>query len=121
MQLTSHARSFVRTTILANLQLDRPDHPGRNNHLYTLVGQRPASSAANGQVRIFVGLVAVALLRLLQLTALVAIGGLVVIVRDFCEERGVPYFPVRPRERIAGPIEACNPPALESQRGSAPR
>ena len=42
---------------------------------------------------------------ILAVVTLVAIGGIVVVVRDFCEERGIPYFPVRPRERIAGPTE----------------
>jgi hypothetical protein len=104
MQLTSHARSFVRTTILGTFS---------SIALIILAGITIwipwwASSQQllpQWQVWIFVVLVAAALLAVASATALVAIGGLVVIVRDFCEERGVPYFSVRPRERIAGPIE----------------
>lgn len=35
---------------------------------------------------------------------LVAIGGCVALYRDRCEERGIPYAPIRPRERIHGPM-----------------
>jgi hypothetical protein len=38
--------------------------------------------------------------------ALVAIGGVIVLHRDSCEERGVPYVPARPRERVIGPVRA---------------
>jgi hypothetical protein len=102
MQLTSHARSFVRTTILGTFS---------SIALIILAGITicipwwPSSQQLlpQWQVWIFVVLVAAALLAVASATALVAIGGLVVILRNFCEERGVPYFPVRPRERIAGP------------------
>lgn len=103
MQLTSHARSFVRTTILgtfssialiilAGITICIPWWTGNQELL------------PQWQVWIFVVLVVAALLAVAGTAALVAIGGLVVIVRDFCEERGVPYFSVQPRERIAGPI-----------------
>ena len=103
MQLNSHRRSFVGTTILAIFS---------SVALIILVGTALyVPWLAIGQhllpewgIRLLVGLVAVALAALAGAAALVAIGGLVVIVRAFCEERGVPYFPVRPRERIAGPM-----------------
>ena len=39
--------------------------------------------------------------------ALVAVGGMIVLYRDSCEERGLPYSPARPRERIIGPMTAA--------------
>jgi len=39
--------------------------------------------------------------------ALIAVGGFVVLYRDSCEERGTPYSPARPRERIIGPMRAA--------------
>jgi len=39
--------------------------------------------------------------------ALVAVGGLIVLYRDSCEEHGVPYTPTRPRERMVGPMTAA--------------
>jgi hypothetical protein len=47
---------------------------------------------------------ALGLVMLSALAAIVAIGGVVVLYRDYCEARGLPYVPVRPRERIAGPM-----------------
>ena len=103
MQLTAHARSFVRTTILGTLS---------SIALIILAGiticipwwASNQQLLPQWQVWIFVVLVAAAMLAMASAAALVAIGGLVVIVRDFCEERGIPYFSVEPRERIAGPI-----------------
>lgn len=57
---------------------------------------------------------------LATVSALVAIGGLVAVVRDFCEERGLPYFPVRPRERIAGPITPVIRRVLNPHAGLRP-
>jgi hypothetical protein len=51
--------------------------------------------------------VAVGLVMFGALTGLIAIGGAAVLYRDVREERGLPYFPVRPREWIAGPIESA--------------
>src|SRR5215475_13657598 len=66
------------------------------------------------------GFTAAALAALAAVAALVAIGGLVVIVRDSCEERGVTYFPVRPRERIAGPITLAIRRSLYPNAGLRP-
>ncbi len=43
---------------------------------------------------------------LIAFVALVAVGGITVLYRDSCEERGVPYSPARPRERIISPVRA---------------
>lgn len=103
MQFSSHRRSFIGTTTLAVLS---------SIALIILVGTTLSVPWwAVGQhvlpewgIRLLVGLAAVALSAVAAAAALVAIGGLVVIVRDWCEERGVPYFPIRPRERTAGPM-----------------
>ena len=103
MRFSSHARSFVGTTILATFS---------SIVLVILAGMTVCLLWwASGEhllpgwgIRLLAGLAAIALFALAAVSALVAIGGLVAIVRDFCEERGVPYFSVRPRERIAGPI-----------------
>jgi hypothetical protein len=39
--------------------------------------------------------------------ALVTVGGIIVLYRDSCEERGVPYAPTRPRQRSIGPVTAA--------------
>jgi hypothetical protein len=39
--------------------------------------------------------------------ALTAVGGAIVLYRDSCEERGLPYAPARPRERIVSPMTAA--------------
>jgi hypothetical protein len=119
MQLTSHARSFVRTTILGTIS---------SIALVILVGITIcipwwASSQQllpQWQIWVFVVLVAVTLLAVAGAVALVAIGGLVVIVRNFCEERGVPYFPVQPRERIAGPTRLAIRRLLNPNAGLRP-
>jgi hypothetical protein len=50
---------------------------------------------------------AIVLIALIAYAALVAIGGMIVLHRDSCEERGLPYAPARPRERIIGPTRAA--------------
>lgn len=103
MQFSSHARNFLGTTILATCS---------SIVLIILAGMTSSLlSSAIGEhllpawgILLLVGLAAIALSVLAAVAALVAIGGLVAVVRDFCEERGMPYFSVRPRERIAGPI-----------------
>lgn len=102
MQLSSHARSFIGTTVLAILSAAA---------LVGLIGTTlfaPWHAAApqflpEWAVYVLIGCITFTLLALAAVATLVAIGGIIVVVRDFCEERGVPYFPVRPRERIAGP------------------
>jgi hypothetical protein len=119
VQFNSHCRSFVGTTILAIFS---------SIALVTLLGTALYMSWwAIGQhllpewgIWLLFGLAAVALAALAAVAALVAIGGLVVIVRDFCEERGVPYFPVRPRERIAGPITRAIRGLLNPSAGLRP-
>jgi hypothetical protein len=119
VQISSQRRSFVGTTILAIFS---------SIALIILVGATLyVPWWAIGQhllpewgIRLLVGLVAVALSALAAAAALVAIGGLVVIFRDFCEERGVPYFPVRPRERIAGPMTLAIRRLLNPRAGLRP-
>jgi hypothetical protein len=119
MQFNSHARSFVGTTILATFS---------SIALIIVVGMTIYMPWwASGQhllpeweIWLLVGLVAVALLAVAGAAALVAIGGLVVILRDFCEERGVPYFPVQPRERIAGPMTLAIRRLLNPSAGLRP-
>ena len=119
MQFSSHRHSFVGTTILASFS---------SIALIILVGTTIyVPWWAIGQhllpewgIRLLVGLAAVALSALAAAAALVAIGGFVAIVRDFCEERGVPYFPVRPRERIAGPITLAIRQLLNPNAGLRP-
>ena len=104
MQLSSHARSFIGTTVLAILSAIA---------LVGLIGITlfaPWRAAAlqflpEWAIYVLVGFITFTLSALAAVVTLVAIGGIVVVVRDFCEERGVPYFPVRPRERIAGPTK----------------
>jgi hypothetical protein len=115
----SHHRSFIRTTILAIVSLIA---------LIMLLGTALfISSWIIGQhllpewaIWLLVGLAAVGLAALAAVAALVAVGGLVVIVRDLCEERGVPYFSVRPRERIAGPVMLAIRRVLNRRSGLRP-
>jgi len=39
--------------------------------------------------------------------ALIAVGGMIVLHRDSCEERGLPYSPTRRRERVISPMRAA--------------
>jgi hypothetical protein len=104
MQLSSHARSFIGTTVLAILSAIA---------LVGLIGITlfaPWRAIApqffpEWAIYVLVGCITATLSALAAVVTLVAIGGIVVVVRDFCEERGIPYFPVRPRERIAGPTK----------------
>ena len=97
MQLTSHARSFVRTTILGAFS---------SIALIILAGiimcipwwASSQQLLPQWQMWTFVVLVTAALLAVASATTLVAIGGFVVVVRDFCEERGLPYLSAQPRE-----------------------
>ena len=119
VQFSSHRRSFVGTTILAIFIAAG---------LIILLGTiLYVPRWATGQhllvewgIRLLVGLAAIALSAVAAVAILVAIGGLVVIARDRCEERGVPYFPVRPRERIAGPITLAIRRLLNPSAGLRP-
>jgi hypothetical protein len=105
MQLSSHARSFVGTTTLATFSsIALAVLAGMTIYLFWS-GSSEHHLIAWG-IKLLAALAAIVLLTLAAVLAITAIGGLVVIVRDFCEERGVPYVPVRPRERIVGPIAA---------------
>jgi hypothetical protein len=104
MQLSSHARSFIGTTVLAILSAVA---------LIALIGITLFASRRaielhflpEWAIYVSVGLITGTLSAITAVVTLVAIGGIVVVVRDFCEDRGVAYFPVRPRERIAGPTK----------------
>lgn len=98
-----HRRSFMRTTILASCtaaallillgMVCYLPHLNTAHHLLPAWG-----------VWLAVTVVAAGLAAASALTSLVAVGGVVVLHRDTCEERGLPYFPVRARERITGPV-----------------
>jgi hypothetical protein len=119
VQFNSHRRSFVGTTILAIFSFIAPIIlVGTTLHVaWWTIGQHLLPEWG---IRLLVGLVAVALSAVAAAAALVAIGGLVAIVRDGCEERGVPYFPVRPRERIAGPMTLAIRRLLNPNAGLRP-
>ena len=119
VRFNSHRRSFVGTTILAIFSsIALVMLVGTTIHVpWWTIGQHLLPEWG---IRLLVGLAAVALSALAAAAALVAIGGLVVIHRDFCEERGVPYFPVRPRERIAGPMTLAIRRLLNSGAGLRP-
>jgi hypothetical protein len=100
VQLNSHSHRFVGTTILAifsSIALI-------NLTLYVAWWVFRQEFLPQPGLWLLVGLVAAALLGAAAVAAVVAIGGLIVIDRDRCEERGIPYFPLQPRERIAGPM-----------------
>lgn len=102
MQLRSHRRSFKETTILATCgaailpvlfgtTLYQSQHIGNGVEAAWMLW--PA-----------VALVLLVLAALSTFAALVAVGGCVVLYRDWCEDHGLPYVSQRPRERIAGPV-----------------
>jgi hypothetical protein len=103
VQPSPHRRSFLRTTILAS---------SASIVLLSLIGMSFYPFQWNAGHRLLpvwgVWLVVIPVVAGLALlgayAALVAVGGIVVLYRDLCEERGLPYVPVRPRERIRGPI-----------------
>jgi len=98
-----HRRSFARTTILAS---------SASIVLLVLIGMSFYLVRWNAGHRLLpwwgawlVVIAAVAFLALLAAYAgLVALGGMVVLHRDRREERGLPYVPARPRERVMSPI-----------------
>src|SRR5215203_4645557 len=107
--LEDHRRSFAKTTILTFCALAL---------LLVLLGSMATAVGPfhRGWVREYLSaweikLAAVVstiiLTALSAYAALVAIGGVVVLHRDACEERGVPYTPRRPRERIMSPRTAA--------------
>jgi hypothetical protein len=119
VQLNSHRRSFVGTTILAILSsIALIILAGATLYVpWWAIGQ---NLLPEWEIWLLLGSVAVALLAVAGAAALAAIGGLVVIDRDRCEERGVPYSPVRPRERIAGPITLAIRQLLNPSAGLRP-
>lgn len=114
MQTRPHRRSFATTTIVASCA---------SFVLFTLLGATfllPRWNTGHQLLPawgmwLLVVVVAVGLLLLGTSAILVAIGGVLVLHRDSCEERGLPYISVRPRERIAGPM------VLAIRRFLAPR
>jgi hypothetical protein len=101
MQFRAHRRSFASTTILAgSTTVGLLAALGRIAFgIRRCTGSRlvPAWIARTIRALVAVGLAAVSLV-----AALVTTGGVTVLFRDSCEERGSPYRPVRPRERVAG-------------------
>jgi hypothetical protein len=103
--LSAHRRSFAKTTILAiGALLVLLASPAA---LLLLARWSSAGDGAPDWV-IWLAIVSYAVVALVvtAYVALVAIGGVVVLHRDSCEERGVPYTPSRPRERILGATRA---------------
>lgn len=107
--LKDHRRSFVKTTFIAFCGLAL---------LLVLLGSMgttvgPFHWAWVGEhlsaweIKLAAVVSTVILTGLSAYAALVAIGGVVVLHRDACEERGVPYTPRRPRERIMRPRTAA--------------
>ena len=106
MQHHSHRRSFARLTILATcMSFSTPILLGLA--LYLLRWSSRFHRLPGWGEWLAMALVVVGLVMIGAFTALVAIGGFVVLHRDSCEDRGLPYFPVRPRERIIGPMMAA--------------
>ena len=104
--LSAHRRSFATTTILATCVLVV---------LLVLMATLPfllRSSTAHDHlpawsIWLAIVLSTVVLTLLSAYAALIAVGGMIVLYRDSCEERGLPYSPARPRERIVGPMTAA--------------
>jgi hypothetical protein len=104
--LSAHRRSFRKTTTLAigvlvallvalATSLVLLDSSTARDHLPAWV------------IWLAIVLATVGLTVLSAYAALVAVGGMIVLHRDSCEERGVPYTPTRPRERMVGPMTAA--------------
>src|SRR5690349_11396846 len=101
--LHAHRRSYRDMTILASCAAAL---------LVVLIGAAlylPRWNSAHQQfpvagLWVAATLMALVLAMLCAFALLVAMGGCVALYRDWCEERGVPYAPIRPRERIHGPM-----------------
>lgn len=102
MQLTSHRRSFIGTTVLAVCCALALFALACATLVVSLRAEGPYFLPVWG-IWLSAGFVATILFGIAAASAMVVIGGLVAIVRDSREERGLPYFAARPRERIAGP------------------
>src|SRR4051794_33868852 len=106
MQLQSHRRSFVKTTILAS---------SASMVLILLIAMAVYLLEWNAGHQLLPGwgawlvfmLLTAGLAVLAACAALVAVGGVIVLHRDLCEERGLPYLPARERERVTGPMMAA--------------
>ena len=102
----AHRRSFARTTILAICGLVL-----LLAAVATFLALFPWSTADDHVPAWVIGLaiaaVTIVLIVLVAYACLIVIGGVVVLHRDSCEERGLPYLPTRPRERIISPMRAA--------------
>ena len=98
--MTAHRRSFAKTTILTICVL--LVSMAASFGLFRRSMARDDFSAWGIWLAIVLSTVVLALLG--TYAALIAVGGLIVLYRDSCEERGLPYSPARPRERIVGPM-----------------
>jgi hypothetical protein len=103
---SAHRRSFARTTILAICVL-----VVLLAALATVLGVFPGSTVSDHVPAWVTWLVlvlsTVVLTVLITYATLIAVGGMIVLYRDSCEERGVPHAPARPRERIISPMRAA--------------
>jgi hypothetical protein len=102
VQLSTHRRSFVGTTIAA-IVISVAMITLAGAVLYVRWQAAGRHHLPEWGIQLLVGLLAVALFALSAVAAIVALGGLIVIVRDMYEERGEPYVSIGPRERIYGP------------------
>ena len=101
MRVRPHRRSFIGTTtaaVTATLGL-----LVAIGQIAVAIGRRTGRRVLPAWIaRTVLALVAVVLMVVSLVAALVSTGGVAVLYRDFCEEHGLPYRPVRPRERVAG-------------------
>jgi hypothetical protein len=107
--LSAHRRSFAKTTILAIgilvvllVLLASTATPFGLSRWSIVHDHLPAWGVSLATV-----LSTIVLTLLSAYAALIAVGGIIVLYRDSCEERGLPYSPTRPRERIIGPMRAA--------------
>ena len=107
--LSAHRRSFAKTTILAIcvlvvllVLLVSAATPFGLFRWSSIHDHLPAWG-----VRLAIILSTVVLTLLSAYVALIAVGGIIVLYRDSCEDRGLPHLPARPRERIIGPMTAA--------------
>jgi hypothetical protein len=96
-----HRRSFVRTTVVASVATVVLAF-ALGTTVYAIARGSGAGLVPGWLARAVLVLVAAGLLTVCMAAGLVSAGGVAVLHRDGCEERGSPYRPVRPRERVAG-------------------
>jgi len=104
--LSAHRRSFAKTTVLASCVLVVLLASIALSPRPVRWSMAQIDSPAWGTT-LAVVLSTLALTLLSAYAALIAAGGMVVLHRDSCEDRGVPYLPARPRERNVGAVSTA--------------